>query len=33
VETHKTNILEKLGLRNTAELVRYAIKHNIISLE
>lgn len=33
VETHKTNILEKLGLRNTAELVKYAIKHNIISLE
>jgi DNA-binding NarL/FixJ family response regulator len=33
VETHKTNILEKLGLRNTAELVRYAIKHNIIPLD
>ena len=33
VETHKTNILEKLGLRNTAELVRYAIKNQIISLE
>jgi DNA-binding NarL/FixJ family response regulator len=33
VETHKTNILEKLGLKNTAELVRYAIKNNIISLE
>lgn len=33
VETHKTNILEKLGLKNTAELVRYAIKHNIISLD
>jgi DNA-binding NarL/FixJ family response regulator len=33
VETHKTNILEKLGLRNTAELVKYAIKHNIISLD
>jgi DNA-binding NarL/FixJ family response regulator len=33
VETHKTNILEKLGLRNTAELVKYAIKNNIISLE
>lgn len=33
VETHKTNILEKLGLKNTAELVKYAIKHNIISLE
>lgn len=33
VETHKTNILEKLGLRNSAELVRYAIKNNIIPLE
>jgi DNA-binding NarL/FixJ family response regulator len=33
VETHKTNILEKLGLRNTAELVRYAIKNEIISLD
>lgn len=33
VETHKTNILEKLGLKNTAELVKYAIKNNIISLE
>lgn len=33
VETHKTNILEKLGLRNTAELVRYAIKNNIISID
>ena len=32
VETHKTNILEKLGLRNTAELVKYAIKHEIISV-
>jgi DNA-binding NarL/FixJ family response regulator len=33
VETHKSNILEKLGLRNMAELVKYAIKNNIISLE
>ena len=33
VETHKTNILEKLGLKNTAELVRYAIKNNIISVD
>jgi DNA-binding NarL/FixJ family response regulator len=31
VETHKGNILEKLGLRNSAELVRYAIKKKIIS--
>jgi DNA-binding NarL/FixJ family response regulator len=33
VETHKTHILEKLGLRNTAELVKYAIKNNIISVD
>lgn len=33
VETHKANILDKLGLRNTAELVKYAIKHNIITLD
>jgi DNA-binding NarL/FixJ family response regulator len=33
VETHKTHILDKLGLKNTAELIKYAIKHNIISLD
>ncbi len=33
VETHKSHILEKLGLKNTAELVRYAIKNNLISLD
>ena len=32
VETHKTHILMKLGLNNNSELIRYAIKHNIISL-
>lgn len=32
VETHKTHILIKLGLNNSAELIRYAIKNNIISL-
>ncbi|MEM7106962.1 MAG: response regulator transcription factor [Bacteroidota bacterium] len=32
VETHKTNILSKLGLRNTAELVKYAIKNKIIEI-
>ncbi len=30
VETHKGHILEKLGLRNSAELVKYAIKNNIV---
>lgn len=33
VETHKTNILEKLGLKNTPELVKYAIKNKIISVD
>ena len=33
VETHKSHILEKLGLKNTAELVKYAIKNNLIELE
>ena len=32
VETHKTHILIKLGLNNNSELVRYAVKHNIISV-
>ena len=29
VSTHKSHILEKLGCRNLAELVRYALAHNI----
>lgn len=33
VETHKTKILEKLGLKNTSELVKYAITNNIISVD
>lgn len=33
VETHKTHIMEKLGLKNTTELVKYAIKNKIISVE
>lgn len=33
VDTHKNHILDKLGLKNTAELVRYAIKNKLISLE
>ncbi|MEM9829141.1 MAG: response regulator transcription factor [Bacteroidota bacterium] len=32
VETHKKNIMQKLGLDNLADLVRYAIKHNIADL-
>jgi DNA-binding NarL/FixJ family response regulator len=30
VNTHKVHILEKLGLKNTVGLVKYAIKNNII---
>jgi DNA-binding NarL/FixJ family response regulator len=30
VSTHKANILEKLGLGGTAELVRYALEHKIL---
>lgn len=33
VETHKANILDKLGLKNTAELVKYAIKNKILSID
>jgi DNA-binding NarL/FixJ family response regulator len=29
VSTHKTHILEKLGLSSTAELVRYALEHKL----
>ena len=30
VSTHRTRILEKLGVRNTAELIRYAAAHNLL---
>jgi len=33
VDTHKNHILDKLGLKNTAELVKYAIRNNLISLD
>lgn len=29
VSTHKTRILEKMGLANTAELIHYAIRHHL----
>lgn len=32
VETHKTNILQKLELKNTVELVKFAIKNNLLEL-
>ncbi len=33
VEFHKSRIMKALGLRNTAELVKYALKHGIVSIE
>ncbi|MDA3820274.1 MAG: response regulator transcription factor [Candidatus Delongbacteria bacterium] len=33
VETHKSNVLRKLKLNNTVELVKYAIQHNLICLD
>jgi DNA-binding NarL/FixJ family response regulator len=30
VSTHKTRLMQKLGIHSNADLVRYAIKHNII---
>jgi DNA-binding NarL/FixJ family response regulator len=33
VETHKKHIMEKLGLRNSTELVKYAIRNKIISID
>lgn len=32
VETHKKNLLEKLGLSNTVALIKYGIRHRIISI-
>lgn len=31
VETHRTNALNKLGLATTADLVRYALRNNLVS--
>ncbi|HEU5087116.1 MAG TPA: response regulator transcription factor [Roseiflexaceae bacterium] len=33
VETYRSNLLHKLDLKNTAELVRYAIKYGLIGLD
>ncbi len=30
VSTHKARILEKMGMHNTADLIRYAIKHGLV---
>lgn len=31
VEAHRRNVMKKIGAKNTAELVRYAVKHNLSS--
>jgi len=31
VDTHRTNLMQKLGLHNTAEIVLYAVRHAIIA--
>jgi DNA-binding NarL/FixJ family response regulator len=33
VQTHRTRILEKLGLRTRSDLVKYALRHRIICLD
>ncbi len=33
VETHKNNIMKKVGLKTTVDLVKFAIKNNIIELD
>jgi DNA-binding CsgD family transcriptional regulator len=32
VETHKYNIMEELNLQTTADLIKFAIKHGIVSI-
>jgi two-component system invasion response regulator UvrY len=29
ISTYRTRLMEKLGVRNTADLVRYAIEHQL----
>ncbi|HEU5020350.1 MAG TPA: response regulator transcription factor, partial [Bryobacteraceae bacterium] len=31
VDTHRTNLMQKLGLHNTAEIVLYAVRNAIIT--
>jgi DNA-binding NarL/FixJ family response regulator len=33
IETHRANLMRKLGLRNQAELVRYALQRGLLPLE
>jgi two-component system response regulator NreC len=32
VETHKSNVMKKINLKTTVDLVKFAIKNNIIRL-
>jgi two-component system response regulator NreC len=32
VESHKNHIMQKLNLKTQVELVKYAIKHNLINI-
>jgi len=31
VDTHRANVMEKVGVRNAAELIKYAIRHGLVS--
>jgi DNA-binding CsgD family transcriptional regulator len=31
LQTHRSHILEKLGLRTTADLIKYAVQHGLVS--
>lgn len=33
VETHRSNVMNKLALRNVVELIRYAIQKGLIKIE
>lgn len=33
VDNHRVNIMNKLGLRNAAQLIRYAIQKGVVSIE
>jgi two-component system response regulator NreC len=33
VETYKARVMEKLGLRSRVDLVRYALRHGLLSLD
>jgi DNA-binding NarL/FixJ family response regulator len=33
VEVHRSNLMNKLGLRNQTDLIRFAIKRGIISMD